>query len=50
MKQYLCVWTIFGRSKWPQFVVDCLCGCGVIECGVYLMDCVRACCVVHVRE
>ena len=50
MKQYLFVWTIFGRSKWPQFVVDCLCGCGVIECGVYLMDCVCACCVVHVRE
>ena len=37
-KQYLFVWTIFGRSKWPQFVVDCLCDYGVIECGLYLMD------------
>ena len=38
MQQYLFVWTIFGRSKWLQFEVDCLCGCGVIECGLYLMD------------
>ena len=40
MEQYLFVWAIFGLSKWPQFVVDCLCGCGVIDCDVYMMDCV----------
>ena len=50
MEQYLFIWTIFGPSKWLQFVVDCLCGCGVIECDVYLMNCVCACCVVLVRE
>ena len=50
MKQYLFVWTVFGRSKWLHFVVDCLCGCGVIECDVYLMECVCVCRVVHVRE
>ena len=50
IEQYRFVWLLFGLLKWQQFVVDCLCGCGVIECAVYFMDCICACRVVLLRE